>query len=78
LEKKAELKIAQNQENLDIIEEKIAAYNQAVQGINACLQSMNLYGQQVPVISNNISGDELANASELEENTETIEADLIG
>jgi replication fork clamp-binding protein CrfC len=78
LEKEAELKIAQNQENLDIIEEKIAAYNQAVQGINDCLQSMNLYGQQLPVISDNISGDEFADAGEFRENTETIEADLIG
>ncbi len=60
LEKEAELKIVQNQEKLDVIEEKIAAYNQAVQGINACLQSMNLYGQQLPVISGNVSGDELA------------------
>jgi len=78
LEKEAELKIAQNQENLDIIEEKIAAYNQAVQGINACLQSMNLYGQQLPVISDNVSGDEFVDAGELRENTETISADLIG
>ncbi len=78
LEKEAELKIAQNQENLDIIEEKIAAYNQAVQGINACLQSMNLYGQQLPVISDNVSDDEFADAGEFRENTETIEADLIG
>ncbi len=78
LEKEAELKIVQNQEKLDVIEEKIAAYNQAVQGINACLQSMNLYGQQLPVISGNVSGDDLAEVDELEENTETISADLIG
>lgn len=76
MEKEAELKIAQNQEKLDLIEEKIAADNQAVQGINDCLQSMNLYGQQLPVISDNVSGDELA--GEFGENTETIEADLIG
>ncbi|MBD2543212.1 dynamin-like GTPase family protein [Planktothricoides raciborskii] len=78
LEKEAELKIAQNQKNLDVVEEKIAAYNQAVQGINACLQSMNLYGQQLPVISDNVSGDEFADAGELRENTDTISADLIG
>lgn len=78
LEKEAELKIAQNQKNLDVVEEKIAAYNQAVQGINACLQSMNLYGQQLPVISDNVSGDEFVDAGELRENTETISADLIG
>ncbi len=65
LEKEAELKIVQNQEKLDVIEEKIASYNQAVQGINACLQSMNLYGQQLPVISGNVSGDELADVGEL-------------
>ncbi|WP_354634925.1 dynamin-like GTPase family protein [Planktothricoides raciborskii] len=78
LEKEAELKIAQNQKNLDVVEEKIAAYNQAVQGINACLQSMNLYGQQLPVISDNVSGDEFADAGELRENPDTISADLIG
>lgn len=77
LEKEAELKIAQNQKNLDVVEEKIAAYNQAVQGINACLQSMNLYGQQLPVISDNVSGDEFADTGEFGENTETISADLI-
>ena len=39
---------------------------------------MNLYGQQLPVISDNVSGDEFADAGELRENTDTISADLIG
>jgi hypothetical protein len=78
LEKEAELKIVQNQEKLDVVNEKIAAYNDAVRGINTCLQAMNLYGQQLPVISNNVSGDDLADVDELDENTEAIEADLIG
>ena len=77
LEKEAELKIAQNQQNLDIVYEKIAAYNEAVEGINACLQGMNLYGQQLPVISENVSeNDDLLNEGNVEENTETVEADL--
>ncbi len=74
LEKEAELKIAQNQQQLDIVEEKIAAYNQAVEGINACLQAMNLYGKQLPVISDN-SSDEFQGEGELQENTDTIEAE---
>ena len=61
LEKEAELKIVQNQQQLDVVEEKIAAYNQAVNGINACLQGMNLYGKQLPVIADNVS--------DVEENT---------
>lgn len=61
LEKEAELKIVQNQQQLDVVHEKIAAYNQAVNGINACLQAMSLYGQQLPVISDMVS--------EVEENT---------
>ena len=74
LEKEAELKIAQNQQQLDLVEEKIAAYNQAVEGINACLQAMNLYGKQLPVISDNGS-DEFQGEGELAENTETLEAE---
>jgi len=66
LEKEAELKIAQNQQQLEIVEEKIAAYNQAVEEINACLQAMNLYAEQLPVISDIVS--------EVEENIESIEA----
>jgi replication fork clamp-binding protein CrfC len=66
LEKEAELKIVQNQQQLEIVEEKIAAYNQAVNGINACLQAMNLYGQQLPVISD-IESIESLEAADLSE-----------
>ncbi|WP_017303659.1 dynamin-like GTPase family protein [Spirulina subsalsa] len=54
LEKEAELKIAQNERNLEEVEEKIAIYNEAVQGLNACLQSMNLYSGQLPMITNDV------------------------
>ncbi|MCW6035977.1 dynamin-like GTPase family protein [Spirulina subsalsa FACHB-351] len=54
LEKEAELKIAQNERHLEEVEEKIAIYNEAVQGLNACLQSMNLYSGQLPMITDDV------------------------
>lgn len=50
LEKEAEEKIKSNHQLQDEIEQKIADYNQAVTGINRCLQAMLLNRHQLPVI----------------------------
>ncbi|MEB3178432.1 MAG: dynamin-like GTPase family protein [Nostocaceae cyanobacterium] len=50
LEQEAEEKIASNRRLLGAVEEKIAVYNQAVSGINNCLQGMGLYEHLLPVI----------------------------
>ncbi|WP_084668912.1 dynamin-like GTPase family protein [Spirulina major] len=51
LEQEAELKIAKNKEQLSITLAKINTYNEAIKGINACLQSFNLFSKQLPLIS---------------------------
>ncbi|MEW6496180.1 MAG: dynamin-like GTPase family protein [Cyanobacteriota bacterium] len=50
LEQEAEEKIKSNRQLQDEIEQKIADYNQAVTGINSCLQAMLLNRHQLPVI----------------------------
>ena len=50
LEKEAEEKILTNRQSLDAVEQKIEEYNQAVFGINGCLQGMLLNRHQLPVI----------------------------
>jgi replication fork clamp-binding protein CrfC len=50
LEKEAEEKIITNRRLLDEVEQKIEVYNQAVLGINGCLQGMLLNRHQLPVI----------------------------
>jgi hypothetical protein len=50
LEKEAEEKINSNRRLQDEIEQKIAAYNQGVTGINTCLQGMLLNRHQLPGI----------------------------
>ncbi len=51
LEKEAEEKIAGNMRSQKEVESKIADYNQAVCGINDCLQAMQLQSHLLPVIS---------------------------
>ncbi|HEY9690826.1 MAG TPA: dynamin family protein [Oculatellaceae cyanobacterium] len=50
LEQEAEEKLARNQRSLSEVEQKIAAFNQAVEGINNCLQAMQLYDHVLPDI----------------------------
>jgi hypothetical protein len=52
LEKEAEEKITRNQRSQNEIEQKIQEYNVSVSGINSCLQAMQLFEHQLPVISN--------------------------
>ena len=51
LEKEAEEKIAGNMRSQKEVESKIAVYNQAVSGINDCLQAMQLHSHLLPVIA---------------------------
>lgn len=51
LEKEAEEKIASNGRSQKEIESNIADYNQAVTGINNCLQAMQLHNHLLPVIA---------------------------
>jgi hypothetical protein len=50
LEKEAEEKIKHNRKLQDEVEQKIADYNQAITGINSCLQGMLLNRYQLPVV----------------------------
>jgi replication fork clamp-binding protein CrfC len=50
LEQEATEKIAQNQRLLDVVEQKITAYNQATSSINSCLQAMALNQHLLPSI----------------------------
>lgn len=50
LEQEAEEKIASNRWLISEVEQKIEIYNQAIVGINNCLQSMHLYNHLLPVI----------------------------
>ncbi|HEY9642932.1 MAG TPA: dynamin family protein [Coleofasciculaceae cyanobacterium] len=51
LDKEAEEKIRSNQRKQAEIEQKIAIYNQAISGINACLEMMQLDRKKLPAIS---------------------------
>lgn len=52
LEKEAEDKIRKNERSQAEIMDKIQVYNQAVAGINNCLQAMQLFEHLLPVIGN--------------------------
>ncbi|MBW4657166.1 MAG: dynamin family protein [Drouetiella hepatica Uher 2000/2452] len=78
LDKEAEEKIRSNQRNQAEIEQKIAIYNQAIAGINACLEMMQLDRKKLPEISKNdlaIVPVEVSPVAESEE--EAIEAEVI-
>ncbi|WP_009633275.1 dynamin-like GTPase family protein [Synechocystis sp. PCC 7509] len=51
LEKEAEEKIAGNMRSQKEVESNISAYNQAVSGINGCLQAMQLHTHLLPLIA---------------------------
>lgn len=79
LEQEAEEKIARNRRVLDEIEAKIAEYNDAVSEINHCLQFMQLYDKQLPIIADTeffipsldkIENEEESETQEPEERTE--------
>ncbi len=50
LEKEAEEKIVHNRRLLSVVDKKIENYNSAVNGINSCLQAIQLYEHLLPVI----------------------------
>lgn len=50
LEKEAEEKIRKNERSQTEIQDNISAYNQAIAGINSCLQAMKLYDHLLPAI----------------------------
>lgn len=50
LAQEAEEKIARNNRLLQEVQQKIEEYNQAISGINACLQAMQLYEKVLPEI----------------------------
>jgi len=54
LEEEAKLKIAQNEQDLGAVEEKIKVYNEAIAGINDCLESFNLYDKRLPLVSDGV------------------------
>ncbi|ACK68133.1 conserved hypothetical protein [Rippkaea orientalis PCC 8801] len=51
LDKEAQEKIERNEKSQSQIKDKIEEYNQAVSGINGCLQAMQVYERQLPLIS---------------------------
>ncbi len=53
LQQEAEEKIIYNRRLLGVIEEKVIAYNHAVEVINNCLQGMSLYDSLLPMIEEN-------------------------
>lgn len=71
LEKEAEEKIAGNMRSQKEVESKINDYNQAVSGINDCLQAMQLHSHLLPIIADSdyksvIVDAEVVNTSKLE------------
>ncbi len=62
LEQEAQEKIARNVRLQGEIKEKIATYNKAISGINNCLQSMQVYEHQLPLISKEILQAEVINS----------------
>jgi hypothetical protein len=52
LEKEAEEKIRRNERSQSEIQSRVSAYNQAIAGINNCLQAMQLSKHLLPVIGN--------------------------
>jgi replication fork clamp-binding protein CrfC len=51
LEKEAEEKIRQNQRQLAEVEQRIGVFNQAVEGINSCLEAMQLDRHRLPTLN---------------------------
>ncbi len=51
LQQEAEEKIAYNQKQLSQVEEDIKLYNEALKGINSCLQAMQIYDYKLPLIA---------------------------
>jgi replication fork clamp-binding protein CrfC len=51
LEKEAEEKIRQNQRQLAEVEQKIGVFNEAVEGINGCLEMMQLDRHRLPTLN---------------------------
>jgi replication fork clamp-binding protein CrfC len=51
LEKEAEEKIRQNQRHLAEVEQKIGVFNEAVEGINGCLEAMQLDRHRLPMLN---------------------------
>jgi hypothetical protein len=51
LEKEAEEKIRQNQRQLAEVEQSIGVFNQAVEGINSCLEAMQLDRHRLPTLN---------------------------
>ncbi len=64
LEKEAELKIAKNKEQLSTTLVKINTYNEAIKGINVCLQSFNLFSKQLPLIALTVDAVETSENSD--------------
>jgi len=50
LAKKAQTIIDENQKRQKKIQEKIEAYNEAIKGINNCLEAMQLYSKNLPLV----------------------------
>jgi len=70
LEQEAEEKIALNSRLLQELKQKIEVYNQAVAGINLCLQAMQLYEKILPEIRENdvaLVGSEMGETEEVGE-----------
>jgi hypothetical protein len=62
LEKEAEEKIRQNQRKLAEVDQNIVAYNQAVDGINSCLEMMQMDRKKLPlIIEDDVSREMLGN-----------------
>jgi replication fork clamp-binding protein CrfC len=51
LEKEAEEKIRQNQRQLADVEQRIGVFNEAVEGINSCLEAMQLDRHRLPTLN---------------------------
>ncbi len=54
LEKEADEKIRQNQRQLAEVEQQIDIYNQAVEGINSCLEAMQLDRHRLPILDRSV------------------------
>jgi replication fork clamp-binding protein CrfC len=54
LEKEADEKIRQNQRQLAEVEQRIDVYNQAVEGINSCLEAMQLDRHRLPILDRSV------------------------
>jgi tetratricopeptide (TPR) repeat protein len=51
LEKESEEKIRQNQRQLAEVEQRIGVFNEAVEGINSCLEAMQLDRHRLPTLN---------------------------